>query len=218
MIPGWGGGDPAEINSGAPPPADPLGKDEESNWLITPRPGSVGIIQESKRLHPDCPAPDAATDVRAAVGVRRLSIAHFLVALVVLLVTVPFVEPLPNGRPIEAALMTLVLLSAVLAVGGRRRMLIVAAVHVTPAAGGTWVDHFRPDLIPNGVTLVASIVFVAFVVGRLLGFILRAPRVNSEVLCAGIATYLMLGLLWTFAYALVARLVPHSFAFTVGSD
>jgi hypothetical protein len=41
---------------------------------------------------------------------------------------------------------------------------------------------------------------------RLLAFILRASQVNSEILCAGIATYLLLGLLWAFAYLLVDRL------------
>jgi hypothetical protein len=41
--------------------------------------------------------------------------------------------------------------------------------------------------------------------------------VDFEVLCAGIATYLMLGLLWFFAYLLVDRLAPDSFIFMVGS-
>ena len=51
-----------------------------------------------------------------------------------------------------------------------------------------------------------------------LRFIVRAPRVDFEVLCAGIATYLMLGLFWSFAYILVDRLIPNSFVFTVGPD
>ncbi|MCU0807263.1 MAG: potassium channel family protein [Candidatus Contendobacter sp.] len=39
---------------------------------------------------------------------------------------------------------------------------------------------------------------------------------ETVILCAGVATYLLLGLLWAFAYQLVDRLVPDSFAFTVG--
>jgi hypothetical protein len=144
-------------------------------------------------------------------GVRRLSVAHFLIAEVLLLAVVPFVDQLPNGELIESALMTLVLLMAVMAVGGRRKTFIAAAVLVTPAALGRWIDHFRPGLIPVYFTNVASIVFVAFVIVHLFRFILRAPRVNNEVLCAGIATYLMLGILWAFAYLLVARLDPGSF-------
>jgi voltage-gated potassium channel len=61
-----------------------------------------------------------------------------------------------------------------------------------------------------------GLLFIGFVVLEFLRFILRAPRVDFEVLCAGIATYLMLGLLWSFAYILVDRLVPDSFIFTVG--
>jgi hypothetical protein len=59
--------------------------------------------------------------------------------------------------------------------------------------------------------LVSIIVFIIFVIFHLLRFILRAPRVNSEVLCAGVASYLLLGLLWSFAYMLVAWLVKGAF-------
>src|SRR5262245_22493265 len=151
----------------------------------------------------------------AQEGARRLSVAHFLIALVLLLVIIPFVEQLPYGDLLEAILITLVLLSAVLAVGGRRRVLIAACVLVTPALVARWIDHLRPDAIRRELVLVTAIVFAGFVVGHLLMFILRAPRVNAEVLCAAVAAYLMMALLWAFAYTLVARLVPGSFAFTV---
>jgi hypothetical protein len=59
---------------------------------------------------------------------------------------------------------------------------------------------------------MAATVFVAFVVVRLLGFILHAPRVDAEVLYAAVATYLMLGLLWAFAYELVVQVAPLAFS------
>jgi hypothetical protein len=51
---------------------------------------------------------------------------------------------------------------------------------------------------------------------HLLRFILRAPRIDSEVLCADVAGYLMVGLLWAGTYIFTARLVPGSFVFSVG--
>lgn len=153
---------------------------------------------------------DGTTGV-ASVGVRRLSVVRFLFALVILLVLLPFTEQIPNGELIESVLLTLVLLSAVAAVGGRRRTLIAAAVLVTPAVICKWVDHFWPGVIPRNVTNVTAILFASFVIFHLMWFIMRAPRVDEEVLCAGIATYMMLGLLWMFAYMLVARLAPGSF-------
>ena len=58
--------------------------------------------------------------------------------------------------------------------------------------------------------------FFWFIILSLLAFILRAFQVNSKILCTGVATYLLLGLPWAFPCLLVERLVPDSFAFTVG--
>jgi uncharacterized membrane protein len=109
------------------------------------------------------------------------------------------------------------LASGVLAVGRRRKNLVIAAILVVPAIVGRWVNHFRPDFLPAQVFLAAGLAFGVFVFLNLLLFVLRAPRVNSEVLSAGIASYLLLGLLWAFAYLLVALSIPDSFSINVGT-
>ena len=65
--------------------------------------------------------------------------------------------------------------------------------------------------------LIAGLALIAFVVANLLRFVLRAPSVNTEVLCASISAYLMLGLLWTVAYWLVAQVTPNAFAFNTNT-
>jgi len=145
-------------------------------------------------------------------GLLRHSVAWFLGALVFMFVTAPFVEEMPNGNLIETVLLSVVLGAAVLAVGGRRRTLIVASVLVAPVVGARWLHHFHLHDGTYVFHVSAFLVFLAFVVFQFLRFILRSPRVNSEVLCAAVATYLLLGLLWAAAYTLVARLVPGSFA------
>jgi voltage-gated potassium channel len=150
-------------------------------------------------------------------GVLRFSMAQFLVALVLMLVSTPFVEEMKHGRGIEAVLLTLVLMSAVPAIGGSQRMLVGGIVLVTPALITRWLYHARPDQFPLQYAAAASLVFILYVVANLLRYILRAPRVNAEVLQAGVATYLLLGLMWAFAYILVNRLSPNSFSFTVGA-
>jgi Ion channel len=151
-------------------------------------------------------------------GVFRLSVAHFLVALVVLFLSLPFVEEMPAGRVIQDAMLTVVLTSAVFAVGGRRRTVLVwAVVLLAPALAGRWIDRLFPELLHPAVTATASLAFVAFVIAQLFAFIFRATRVDSEVLCAGVASYLMLALLWANAYVLAWDLDPHSFGFTAGT-
>ncbi|HKQ48916.1 MAG TPA: ion channel [Phycisphaerae bacterium] len=150
-------------------------------------------------------------------GLRRYSVSHFLVALSVLIISYLFIDSLPYGQLIETALITLVLLSAVAAIGGRRRTLILASALVLPALLARWYDHFDPEPQPHGFTLISGLVCLAFVCFQLLRYILRAPRVDSQVLCAGIATFLLIALVWSSAYSLVARWVPGSFVFTAGN-
>ena len=164
---------------------------------------------------PQPPEPQSAAPRR--IGLHRFSAAEFLIAVVLLFVVSPFVELIPGGNLIETVLITLVLIMGVLAVGRRRRTLVVAVILALPAFIGKWVNHFRPDWVPTEVFLVTGLLFVIFVVAHLLGFILRAPRVNSEVLCAGISTYLLLGLSWSFAYLLVAQLAPDAFFLNNGT-
>lgn len=113
--------------------------------------------------------------------------------------------------------MTFVLISGVLAVGKSRRTLTLAAIFVTPALVARWLYHLRPDVVPVEIFLVAALLFIIFLIVRFIAFILHAPRVNSEVLCAGMSTYLMLGLLWSFAYRIVSEIDPQAFAITVNA-
>jgi voltage-gated potassium channel len=162
--------------------------------------------------------PDSRTNHRTLrrPGLLRFSAVELLIALAVLIFTLPFVEQIRGGDLIESILVTLVLILSVLAVGGRRRSLMTAMVLVMPTVIGKWGNHLWPDRVPPAAYLLPELVFLVFVVVNLLRFILRAPRVNTEVLCAAIAGYLLIGLLWIVAYMLVARTVPDSFTITAG--
>jgi hypothetical protein len=170
------------------------------------------------------PANEAQAGQPTCVGKYRYSAAEFLIALVLFIVVTPLVDALPNGAFIDGTLLTLLLGSGVLAVGRRRRTLVVAAILVTPAIVFRWANHCYPSVGLQEIALAAAILFVGFLVLQLLWFILRAPQVNSEVLCAGVSTYLLLGLLWALAYTLLAVCqpatghAPGAFVFNVGSD
>jgi Ion channel len=159
------------------------------------------------------------------IGNFRSSAAQFLGALILLLFVAPFVDEVKYGKAIDILLITLVLILGVLAVGRSRRTLVLALVLALPAVVTRWIGHFQPHLFSPAVHSIAALIFIGFVEYQLLHFILRAPRVNSEVLCAGISGYLLLGILWMSAYMAVSWLHPadplhpelNPFAFTVGA-
>jgi len=140
--------------------------------------------------------------------IRRFSAVQLLIALAVLLICAPFVEELEGGQLILSVLFSLVLLAGVFAVANRKRSLAIALMLAIPAITARWISYFRPSLVHPAVFLVLALLLLAFVIGHLMHFILRAPVVTVEVLCASIAAYLMLGLTWTVAYWLVDQVTP----------
>ena len=139
---------------------------------------------------------------------RRFSTVQLLVALVVLLISAPFVEELKGGGLILSVLFSLVLLAAVFAVADRKSTFGLALVLAVPAITARWINYFQPHLVHPAVFLVCALLLLAFVIGHLLHFVLRAPVVTVDVLCASIAAYLMLGLMWTVAYWFVDQVTP----------
>jgi hypothetical protein len=144
-------------------------------------------------------------------GVWRYSAIELLAALLLLIVVMPFLESSPSGEFIEAALLTLVLVTAGLAVGGRRKTLYAAMLLLLPTIIAKWTQHLFPQLLSPVLPLVLSMIFTGFVAANILRFILRAALVNAEVICAAISVFILTGLLWTFAYVLVGQLTPDAF-------
>jgi len=150
---------------------------------------------------------------KSQLRIRRFSTIELLITLLLWMIVSPFIDVVPFGQFLDSILITAVLLSAVIVVGAGRRTRLIAILLAIPSVLGRWVDHFYPSF-PDPIYLVGGLLFVAFVVVQMLRFTLRAPRVNVEVLCAAIANFLMLGLIWIFAYQLVALLDPSSFSFS----
>ena len=147
----------------------------------------------------------------------RFSVRYFLGALILNILISPFVDPLKSGDLIETMLTTIVLLVAVLSIAGRWRALMGIGL-ATPAVIGQWLNYWWPDVVLIYVlTYLAGLLFIGFVVIELLRFIVSAPRVNAEILCAAVAGFLLSGLLWSLAYGLLDRLDPNSFVFTLSS-
>ncbi len=166
-------------------------------------------------MAPQGVAPDDGT---GSGRVGRFSAVQLLLALFLLIVAMPLVGILPYDELIQAVLLTFVLLFAVIVVAESRKMLLVAVILATPAFVGKWLNEVRPDVVPAEVFLTAAMVFVAFVVLNLFRFILKTQHVDLQALSAAAANYLMIGLFWMFAYALLAQLLPGSFAVATGDS
>jgi hypothetical protein len=111
-------------------------------------------------------------------------------------------------------LFTLVMCTGLIASGSCRRL---AFALVSFPLAAIWLNQLWPQKFPALTFVLPAIAFLGVVIASLLRFILRAKRVDAEVLCAGISVYLILGLLWGLAYTFVAQLNPNAFSFNAHS-
>ena len=151
-------------------------------------------------------------------GLFRGAVYQFVGSMVALFVIMPFADNTEGGMVVETILTTIVLASAVLAVGARRQTLVTAMALAIPAITTRWLNFAAPDLLHHGVHAVTSLLCIVFIIYEMLRYIARAPQVDSEVLGAAIGTYLLMVALFANAYALVAVTDPAAFAFTTSSS
>jgi hypothetical protein len=145
-------------------------------------------------------------------GLFAFSSAHFLAALVLLIFLSPFISESSFGPTIEITAITLVMLMGTLAVGRRKVAMAFAALFCIPAVVIRLAEHYQSDSVPGYLLPVISLLFIILVIFELTRFILRAPRIDHEVVCASIASFISMGFAWTAAFLLVARLSPEAFA------
>ncbi len=140
----------------------------------------------------------------------------FLLALVLMVMAAPFIQSHHYGALIQVSSYTAVLLAGVWTIGRSKRTLVIAATLIVPATAIKWIEYLWRGLLPDGVAAAAAMVPVAFIIGVLFRLVLSAGRVDSNVLCAAVSNYLMIGVFWAFGYVLVDALVPNAFAFPEG--
>ncbi len=144
------------------------------------------------------------------VGMFRWSVAQYLIVLALLIVTSPIVALFDDAAMIESAIFTLVMGFGAVAVGRRQTSFLWAVVLLAPALGGRWLHHIDPHSLPNWPFLAFTVAYMTFLLVNLLTFILRAHRVTGEVLCAGVATYLTIGITFGILFELIESIVPGS--------
>lgn len=151
--------------------------------------------------------------IEGSIGIFRFSVLGFLVALVLMFGLSPLFHRVANGQFLATSLVTVFLICGVMAVGHRRQTMLFGLALLVPVMALKWGNHFRPDIVSMPMYIFGNLIFVIFIIYQFMRFILKAPRVDSEVVCAGISVYLLIGLAWSFAYIITAWLVPNSFYF-----
>ncbi len=150
--------------------------------------------------------------------VRAQRFVFLLCALTALLVAAPIVRAYgPGSYPrlagvAFAGFFVVMLVSAVFAASRETTSQVVALALAVPAIVlqglHSWYETPWLGIAAHAI----EISFLVFVVSLILRFMFRTDRVTSDMICASLCVYLLLGVLWAIAYSLLQLADPRSFA------
>ncbi|WP_461481553.1 potassium channel family protein [Porticoccus sp.] len=111
-----------------------------------------------------------------------------------------------------------VLLMGLWLVNAKRRLFIIGCLLALPAIVIAW-QPLPIDL--NALTLsyiVLSVLFLLFILGNLLYFVVQMKRVTGDLIFAALCTYLLIGVLWGHFFLMMHILIPQAFSSAVSGD
>ena len=156
--------------------------------------------------------PIVTRDPRLAWMLERRCLFLFL-ALVALLIALPFLSEIAHGPIILTLVNITVLLTAVAAVGRTRFSFIIAVFLVVPAL------VFRLLALESGAPGYLALswgfnaVFYAFILVDLLYYVLRRDLMTEDKLYGAVAAYILVAIFWASLYGVLQYFYPGAYAF-----
>ena len=149
---------------------------------------------------------------RAALGRIFFQRCFYLfVALLLLVVLAPLVEPTPMGRAIVTGINMLIVLSAAATLGQTPASFTIALLLAGPTIAFQWLGL----RVLGSEMLMWSWAFGAALytatLAYLLNYVFRRDVMTADKLWGSAASYLMIGVLWVYLYVLVEYFHPGSF-------
>lgn len=148
----------------------------------------------------------------ARVWTSEWSLTAFLVMLVVMVfIVVPLGRLVGIGALLGSTIFSLLLISGVAAVSERRvpTLLVTGLVIVTLIL--RWLTHVAPGMIIASAGVVSALACLGLMAGVVAYHVFRKGTITSHRIQGAVALYLLLGMIWGFAYELVLIQVPDAF-------
>ncbi len=119
------------------------------------------------------------------------------------------------AQNVATAAISLVLLAALYAFRSARGFFIIDLVLLVPSIGGRLALLFTPSPIVEVVSAISSCLFLAVTVVALVSRLFIVRSVTLDTISAGICAYLLMGITFAYAFAVVELQNPHSFSATL---
>ena len=128
-----------------------------------------------------------------------------------LFVLAPLSRERIGGQTVAPPILTFVLGVGVYACAHTRRSFFIALALALPAAVLLWTGSGGEGAEPGTAAWLLLALFIVYLLTVVGAAVIRARRVTLDTILGAIAVYLLLAMVWTLLYAVVALLDPNAF-------
>ena len=143
------------------------------------------------------------------------SFTVLLAAIVLLLVTQPMFQGHAFAQNIATATISFVLVAALYAFRSARGFFVINVLLLVPSIGGRLALAFTASPTIEVASAISSCLFLAVTVIALVSRLFTVRSVTLDTISAGICAYLLMGVAFAYAFAVVELQNPHSFSATL---
>jgi hypothetical protein len=145
---------------------------------------------------------------------ERYRHAYLLASLLLLVLVQPFLGERLLGLALIDVFLIVTLVTCIVTCSTTRRQLVIGVVLAAALEVARWStlisDHRALLSAHPGLGLLFFVYVTVLMAREIFG---RARKVSLDTIAGALSIYLLLGLAWTFAYALLEIAVPGSFSF-----
>jgi voltage-gated potassium channel len=140
-------------------------------------------------------------------------LAGLFFALLFFLISYPLIADRTLGTFLLDVIFSALLITSAYAVSDNRKVLIVAVILAFTAFGLWWSVRATDAISIVFASLAMSVVFFLFIITVILRNIARSDEVSVSTIYGVMSGYLLIGVAWSFLYAIVELATPGAFDF-----
>jgi hypothetical protein len=137
---------------------------------------------------------------------------YLFITLLALIALTPFVASTPGGMILRSLLNTFVILCAVASVGRSLKSFMAVLALALPSLTARWLSIRTGDPAFFDAALRFDVAIYLIATTLLLRYVFDKETMSADRLWGAAASYLMIGVLWAFLYAIIDRENAASFA------
>lgn len=138
--------------------------------------------------------------------------AFLIILIVALIVLGPFLEGFVTLSAFMELFFSIIFITTIYAASQKKNHLIIAIILVIPTLLSLWFEDIAKSDTLVIIGYICGSALFAFAVILILKFVFSHQVVTRQTISAAVAVYLLMALMWTFFYRLIAILLPASFA------